>query len=212
MLTSPDLEIDFDKYSDGLVPAIVQDAQTLRVLMLGFMNREAMEKTQQEGKVTFWSRSKKRLWTKGEESGHFLLFKSMSADCDHDTLLVKAEPLGPVCHTGADTCWNEENRPVQQGEGFLYELESVIEARRQSASEKSYVATLFGKGLNKIAQKVGEEAVELVIEAKDDNKDLFLNEAADLLFHYLLLLHAKDCSLQDVVRVLKERHGKKPAG
>lgn len=203
------LEIDFDKYSDGLVPAIVQDAQTLRVLMLGFMNREAVEKTLQQGKVTFWSRSKKRLWTKGEESGHFLLFKSMSADCDQDTLLVKAEPLGPVCHTGADTCWNEQNRPLPQSESFLYELENVIEARRQGSSENSYVAKLFGKGLNKIAQKVGEEAVELVIEAKDDNKDLFLNEAADLLFHYLLLLQAKDCSLQDVVRVLKERHGKK---
>lgn len=212
MLTSSRLEIDFDKYSDGLAPAIVQDAQTLRVLMLGFMNREAVEKTLESGRVTFWSRSKKRLWTKGEESGHFLLFKSMAADCDHDTLLVKAEPLGPVCHTGADTCWSEENRPASQDESFLYELESVIESRRAVSSEKSYVAMLFSKGLNKIAQKVGEEAVELVIEAKDENKELFLNEAADLLFHYLLLLHAKDCSLQDVVRLLKERHGKKSAG
>ena len=220
--------IDFDKYSDGLVPAVVQDAQTLRVLMLGFMNREAVEKTLREGKVTFYSRSKKRLWTKGEESGHFLLFKSMASDCDQDTLLVKANPVGAVCHTGADTCWNEKNEsaPVQANltgvpgnksgppgpSGFLYELETLIESRKENQPENSYVSSLFSKGINKIAQKVGEEAVELVIEAKDNNKELFLNEAADLLFHYLVLLRAKDQSLQDVVRILEERHGKKAAG
>ena len=227
MLTPTDLRIDFDKYSDALVPAIVQDDQTLRVLMMGFMNREAVQKTFQEGKVTFYSRSKKRLWTKGEESGHFLYFKSMASDCDHDTLLIKARPAGPVCHTGADTCWGEKNQPAPQQEElpavsgepdahqpefFLYELEKVIESRRQTATEKSYVSSLFGKGLNKIAQKVGEEAVELVIEAKDNDRDLFLNEAADLLFHYLILLRAKGDSLADVVRILEERHSKKSAG
>ncbi|MBE7174134.1 MAG: bifunctional phosphoribosyl-AMP cyclohydrolase/phosphoribosyl-ATP diphosphatase HisIE [Williamsia sp.] len=223
MLSLNQLEVNFDKYSDGLVPAIVQDDQTLRVLMLGFMNQEAVQKTLQEGKVTFYSRSKKRLWTKGEESGHFLYFKSMRADCDQDTLLVKATPAGPVCHTGADTCWGEKNEPAtasldntesgtDQPTGFLNDLEDIIRSRRESSAEKSYVASLFGKGLNKIAQKVGEEAVELVIEAKDNNQDLFLNEAADLLFHYLLLLQAKDCSLQDVVRILEERHSKKAAG
>ena len=198
------MEVDFKKYSDGLVPVIIQDDQTSKVLMLGFMNEEALQKTMQDGKVTFYSRSKKRLWTKGEESGNFLILKNLIADCDNDTLLIKAHPLGPVCHTGADTCWNEENRP----ENFLTQLEDVIESRRQTSSENSYVSKLFGKGINKIAQKVGEEAVEMIIEAKDNDKDLFLNESADLLFHYLLLLHAKDYSLQDVLEVLKERHKK----
>jgi phosphoribosyl-ATP pyrophosphohydrolase/phosphoribosyl-AMP cyclohydrolase len=196
------MNIDFKKYHDGLVPAIVQDQQTLRVLMLGFMNEEALQKTMQEGKVTFYSRTKHRLWTKGEQSGHFLMLKEMAVDCDQDTLLIKAKPLGPVCHTGADTCWGEKNHR----EDFLFYLEEIIGLRKKVSPEESYVAKLFQKGLNKIAQKVGEEAVELVIEAKDDNKNLFLNEAADLMFHYLLLLNAKGHNLQEVVDILKERH------
>src|SRR6266496_993745 len=174
------MKIDFKKYSDGLVPAIIQDHKTQKVLMLGFMNESALEKTMQEGKVTFYSRSRKRLWTKGEESGNFLLLKQVMSDCDDDTLLIKAEPTGPVCHTGADTCWSEKNHR----EDFLFYLEDIIQLRRTGSDEKSHVRQLFKKGINKIAQKVGEEAVELVIEAKDDNKELFLNEAADLLFHY----------------------------
>jgi phosphoribosyl-ATP pyrophosphohydrolase/phosphoribosyl-AMP cyclohydrolase len=196
------MNIDFKKYHDGLVPAIVQDQQTLRVLMLGFMNEEALQKTMQEGKVTFYSRTKHRLWTKGEQSGHFLMLKEMAVDCDQDTLLIKAKPLGPVCHTGADTCWGEKNHR----EDFLFYLEEIIGLRKKVSPEESYVAKLFQKGLNKIAQKVGEEAVELVIEAKDHNKNLFLNEAADLMFHYLLLLNAKGHNLQEVVDILKERH------
>ncbi len=156
----------------------------------------------QEGKVTFYSRSKKRLWTKGEESGNFLIVREVMPDCDHDTLLIKADPTGPVCHTGADTCWSEKNH----SEDFLFYLEDIIKLRRTGSDEKSYVRQLFTKGINKIAQKVGEEAVELVIEAKDDNKDLFLNEAADLLFHYLVLLQAKDLKLEDVITILKQRH------
>jgi phosphoribosyl-ATP pyrophosphohydrolase/phosphoribosyl-AMP cyclohydrolase len=199
------LQIDFQKSPDGLVPAVVQDADTFKVLMLGYMNVEALEQTQQEGKVTFFSRSKQRLWTKGEESGNFLLVKDIAVDCDKDTLLIKAEPLGPVCHTGADTCWDEKNHR----EDFLACLEETIAARRLEADpEKSYVARLFGKGINKIAQKVGEEAVELVIEAKDHDDKLFLDEAADLLFHYLILLNAKGYNLQDVTNVLRERHKK----
>ena len=196
------MNIDFKKYQDGLVPAIVQDQQTLRVLMLGFMNEEALQKTMQDGKVTFYSRTKNRLWTKGEQSGYFLMLKEMAVDCDQDTLLIKAKPLGPVCHTGADTCWGEKNHR----EDFLFYLEEIIDLRKKVSPEESYVAKLFKKGLNKIAQKVGEEAVELVIEAKDDNKDLFLNEAADLLFHYLLLLNAKGHNLQEVLDILKDRH------
>src|SRR5579872_2184743 len=196
-------EVDFEKFPDGLAPAIVQDSVTDKVLMLGFMNREALKQTQTEGKVTFYSRSRKKLWTKGEESGNFLLVKGISVDCDQDTLLIKALPLGPVCHTGADTCWNEKNRR----EDFLVRLEEVIESRRrEEAPEGSYVAGLFRKGINKIAQKVGEEAVELVIEAKDHDDELFLSEAADLLFHYLILLNAKGYNLQDVTKVLQERH------
>jgi phosphoribosyl-ATP pyrophosphohydrolase/phosphoribosyl-AMP cyclohydrolase len=198
------MKIEFNKYQDGLVPAIIQDYKTHKVLMLGFMNQEALNKTMAEGKVTFYSRSKKRLWTKGEESGHHLLVKEVMSDCDNDTVLIKAQPLGPTCHTGADTCWSERNH----SEDFLYYLEDIINLRKQSSDEKSYVRQLFGKGINKIAQKVGEEAVELVIEAKDDNKELFMNEAADLLFHYLVLLNAKGYNLQDVVNVLQSRHSK----
>src|SRR5829696_6054645 len=196
------MKVDFKKYSDGLVPAVIQDYKTQKVLMLGFMNEEAMQKTMQEGKVTFYSRSKKRLWTKGEESGNFLLLKEIMSDCDNDTLLIKAEPTGPVCHTGADTCWSEKNHK----DDFLYYLEDIIRLRRNSNDDTSYVKKLFGKRINKIAQKVGEEAVEVVIEAKDVNQELFLNEAADLLFHYLILLQAKDCSIADVIAVLQQRH------
>ena len=199
------MDVDFGKYADGLVPAIVQDVTTQKVLMLGFMNRAAIEKTQQEGKVTFFSRSKDRLWTKGEESGNFLLMKSMALDCDKDTLLIKAEPLGPVCHTGADTCWDEKNH----NEDFLTSLEEIIQQRKEQGDVSgSYVASLFQKGINKIAQKVGEEAIELVIEAKDHDEKLFLNEAADLLFHYLILLNAKGYNLQDVTNILRARHKK----
>ncbi len=198
------MKIDFAKYSDGLVPAIVQDYNTHVVLMLGFMNEEALTKTEQTGKVTFFSRSKQRLWTKGEESGHFLELKSIAADCDKDTLLIKAHPTGPVCHTGADTCWSESNST----DNFLIYLEEIIRLRKKVSPEESYVARLFSKGINKIAQKVGEEAVELVIEAKDDNDELFLNEAADLMFHYLLLLNAKGHNLQAVIDILQKRHSK----
>lgn len=193
--------LDFSKYENGLIPAIVQDATTRKVLMLGFMNEAALEKTLQEKKVTFFSRSKNRLWTKGEESGNFLFLKSYAVDCDNDSLLIQVDPTGPVCHTGSDTCWNEKNEVP-----FLYYLEKIIAQRQQQASKDSYVSLLFKKGINKIAQKVGEEAVEVVIEAKDHNEELFLNESADLLFHYLILLRAKGKSLDDVIRVLKERH------
>jgi len=198
------MKVDFSKYSDGLAPAIIQDYKTQKVLMLGFMNAEALEKTMSGGKVTFYSRTKKRLWTKGEESGHHLLLKEIMVDCDNDSLLIKAQPLGPVCHTGADTCWSEKNH----NEDFLFYLEDIIALRRQVSPEESYVAKLFSKGLNSIAQKVGEEAVELVIESKDNNRELFLNESADLLFHYLILLNAKGYNLQDVTDILKERHKK----
>ncbi len=198
------MKIDFKKYSDGLVPAIIQDIHTANVLMLGFMNAEALEKTLAEGRVTFFSRSKQRLWTKGEESGNFLLLKEIKEDCDNDTLLIRVEPLGPVCHTGADTCWQEKNEPPD----FLTHLEKVIVSRRNGDDESSYVKRMFAKGINKIAQKVGEEAVELVIEAKDNNEALFLGEAADLLFHYLLLLNAKGHNLQDVTAILQQRHSK----
>ncbi|HXB39805.1 MAG TPA: bifunctional phosphoribosyl-AMP cyclohydrolase/phosphoribosyl-ATP diphosphatase HisIE [Bacteroidia bacterium] len=197
------MKIDFSKYKDGLAPAIIQDATTNKVLMLGFMNAEALEKTQKENRVTFFSRSKNRLWTKGEESGNFLNAKEILIDCDSDTLLIKANPVGPVCHTGADTCFNEKN----EGD-FLSVLEKIIADRKNHPSEKSYTSSLFAKGINKVAQKVGEEATELVIESKDDNKELFLGEAADLLFHYLILLRAKDFDLQDVIAVLKKRHNK----
>ncbi len=196
--------IDFSKYTDGLVPAIIQDATTNVVLMLGFMNEAALQKTQELQKVTFFSRSKQRLWTKGEESGNFLELKEIKVDCDNDTLLIKVNPVGPVCHTGADTCWNETNT----SNDFLAVLENIITDRKNNPSDKSYTTSLFAKGINKVAQKVGEEAVELVIESKDDNKELFLGEAADLLFHYLILLQAKGYKLNDVLEVLQQRHKK----
>ncbi|WP_126246898.1 bifunctional phosphoribosyl-AMP cyclohydrolase/phosphoribosyl-ATP diphosphatase HisIE [Chitinophaga rhizosphaerae] len=199
------MEVNFSKSPDGLIPAIVQDAITRKVLMLGYMNREALDKTLAGKKVTFFSRSKNRLWTKGEESGNFLHLVSAAVDCDRDTILVKANPVGPVCHTGADTCWNEAN---EDDGHFLNRLEQVIRDRKENPTEKSYTASLFAKGINKVAQKVGEEAVELVIEAKDDNRDLFLGEAADLLFHYMILLQAKGFTLEDVTSILKERHKK----
>ena len=196
------MKIDFAKYSDGLVPAIIQDATTGKVLMLGFMNEEAFNKTSELQKVTFFSRSKDRLWTKGEESGNFLLVKEINVDCDNDTLLIKADPVGPVCHSGSDTCWNEKNT----NDDFLQLLEQIIADRKNNPSSTSYTSSLFEKGINKIAQKVGEEAVELVIEAKDNNEELFKNEAADLLFHYLILLQAKGFKLNDIITVLKARH------
>ena len=197
------MNIDFSKFENGLVPAIVQDAQTKTVLMLGYMNKEALTITQKTKKVSFFSRSKNRLWTKGEESGHFLTLVSVMADCDQDTLLILANPMGPTCNKGTDTCWGETNKPNY---GFISALEALIADRKKNPSEKSYVTSLFAKGINKIAQKVGEEAVETVIEAKDSNDDLFLNEGADLLFHWLILLQAKGYSLQDVVKILEQRH------
>ncbi len=197
------MDIDFSKSAHGLIPAIIQDSETKSVLMLGYMNKEAYQKTVETGKVTFYSRSKQRLWTKGEESGNFLNLVSIKNDCDGDTLLIQAKPVGPTCHTGADTCWQEPNN---QEYGFISSLENTIKTRRENAdSQKSYVASLFEKGINKIAQKVGEEAVEVVIEAKDNNDHLFLDESADLLFHYLILLQAKGFQLNDVVQVLKGR-------
>lgn len=197
-------QLDFTK-SDGLIPAIIQDAETRQVLMLGYMNQEAFEKTTREGVVTFFSRSKNRLWTKGETSGNFLHVIDWKVDCDQDTLLFRVRPQGPVCHTGSDTCFDETNQDAH----FLHYLEQVIRQRRDQPDEKSYTASLFRKGINKIAQKVGEEAVELVIEAKDNDEGLFLNEAADLLFHYLVLLSAKGYGLQDVISVLEKRHSGK---
>jgi len=196
------MKLKFDE-NTGLIPAIVQDNNTGRVLMLGYMNQEALKETKRSGKVTFFSRSKQRLWTKGEESGNYLDLVEISDDCDHDALLVKALPHGPTCHKGTDTCWGEINADHF---GFLSQLEEVIRDRRENAPENSYVASLFDKGINKIAQKVGEEAVEVVIEAKDDSEELFLNESADLLFHLLILLQAKGYSLSDVTDVLKQRH------
>ena len=197
------MKIDFTKNTDQLIPAIIQDNETKTVLMLGYMNQEALDKTLETQKVTFFSRSKNRLWTKGEESGNFLNLVSIKNDCDNDTLLIQVNPVGATCHTGSDTCWQEEN---STNYGFLSKLENTIQERKENASsEKSYVASLFEKGMNKIAQKVGEEAVEVVIEAKDNNADLFLSESADLLFHYLILLQAKGFKLNDVVEVLKSR-------
>jgi phosphoribosyl-ATP pyrophosphohydrolase/phosphoribosyl-AMP cyclohydrolase len=196
------MDIDFEK-GGGLVPAIIQDWSTNKVLMLGFMNKEALQKTKTEGKVTFYSRTKERLWTKGETSGNFLNVKEILGDCDNDTILVKVEPQGPTCHTGADTCFEESN---DSNALFLHYLQDIIVERKKSTVAKSYTKLLFDKGINKIAQKVGEEAVELVIEAKDSDEDLFKNEAADLLFHLLVLLEAKDVKLGDVVEVLRERH------
>lgn len=193
------MNIDFNK-NNGLVPVIVQNYFNNQVLMLGYMNAEALEKTQKEGLVTFFSRSKNRLWKKGETSGNFLKVKSILMDCDADTLLIKAEPLGPTCHTGSDSCFKEES-----AKGFLYQLQQTISKRIENNDEKSYTNQLFKKGINKVAQKVGEEAVELVIEAKDENIALFKGEAADLLYHFLILLQAKNLSLEDIEDVLKER-------
>jgi phosphoribosyl-AMP cyclohydrolase / phosphoribosyl-ATP pyrophosphohydrolase len=197
------MTLDFSKYNDGLIPAIIQEAITMQVLMLGFMNEEALVKTKTDGKVTFFSRSKQRLWTKGETSGNFLIVKEIIEDCDRDTLLIKATPQGPTCHTGDISCFGKANDTFT-----LQELEKVIMDRKNNPTDKSYTASLFAKGINKIAQKVGEEAVETVIEAKDNNDELFLGEAADLMFHYLVLLQAKGFLLQDVVKVLEARHKK----
>ncbi|WP_309608704.1 bifunctional phosphoribosyl-AMP cyclohydrolase/phosphoribosyl-ATP diphosphatase HisIE [Flavobacterium sp.] len=197
------MKIDYTKNPDALIPAIIQDAKTKTVLMLGYMNEEAYTKTLETKKVTFFSRSKNRLWTKGEESGNFLNLVDIKVDCDNDTLLVKVNPNGPTCHKGSDNCWQESNN---QEYGFISKLEKTIQERKENAtSDKSYVASLFEKGINKIAQKVGEEAIEVVIEAKDNNDNLFLDESADLLFHYLILLQAKGFTMQDVVSVLENR-------
>jgi len=194
-------DLNFEK-GGGLLPAIIQDADTGKVLMLGFMNQAAWQKTCAEKRVTFYSRTKKRLWTKGETSGHFLSVESVRTDCDDDTILIKARPAGPVCHTGADTCFGESNAA-----GFdLFALQKIIKNRKENPTDQSYTASLFARGINKIAQKVGEEAVELVIEAKDDNRDLFLNEAADLVYHLLVLLEAKSVDLGEVIAVLADRH------
>lgn len=194
------IDLKWDKA--GLIPAIIQDAETRVVLMQGYMNEEALRKTKESGKVWFYSRSRKRLWMKGEESGNFLYVKEVLTDCDKDSLLIKANPAGPTCHTGQDTCWGEKNTPAD----FLFYLQAYLRKRKEESPETSYTARLIGKGINKVAQKVGEEAVELVIEAKDDHEELFLNEAADLMYHYLVLLIAKGYGLEDVVQVLKQRH------
>lgn len=196
--------MDYTKLN-GLIPAIIQDSETSKVLMLGFMNKEALAQTKKEGRVTFYSRTKNRLWTKGEESGNYLEVVEILEDCDRDTLLIKANPAGPVCHTGSDTCFDELNLSDLQ---FLIDLQKIIDQRKDELPEGSYTTTLFKKGINAIAQKVGEEAVELIIEAKDQNDDLFLNESADLLYHMLVLLSAKGYSITDVVKVLSSRHRK----
>lgn len=195
-------KIDFEKFN-GLVPAVVQDSRTLKVLMVGFMNEDSYKLTKKSGKVTFYSRTRKKLWTKGEESGNFLHVEKIIEDCDRDTLLIKAVPQGPVCHTGSDTCFDEKNT---MGVMFLTKLEKIIQKRKKELPEGSYTTKLFKKGVNKIAKKLGEEAVELVIEAKDSNDELFLNEAADLLYHLEVLLVSRDKKLADVVKVLEERH------
>lgn len=197
-------KIDFEKVN-GLVPAIIQDYETNTVLMLGYMNEEALDLTIKNKKVTFFSRTKQRIWTKGETSGNFLVVEELKVDCDNDTVLIKAKPVGPVCHTGDDTCFAEENHSNTY---FIDKLRGIIKNRKDNPSESSYTASLFAKGINKIAQKVGEEAVEIVIEAMDDNKELFLGEAADLLFHYLILLEAKEIELDEVMEVLIKRNNK----
>lgn len=194
---------DFNKNKDGLLPAIVQDSETKNVLMLGYLNDAAYQKTLQTKKVTFYSRSKQRLWTKGEESGNFLNLVEIKIDCDKDTFLISVKPEGPTCHQGTDTCWGEKN---ESNFSFLSELEKIILDRKDNPTPESYISSLFQEGMNKIVQKVGEEAVEVVIEAKDDNKHLFLNESADLLFHFLILLQAKGFTMADVAKILKDRH------
>lgn len=197
------IDIEKLKFDEkGLIPAIVQDANTGVLLMQAYMNRESLDETLKSGKVCFFSRSRQKLWTKGEESGNFLHLKTILADCDNDSLLVKAVPAGPTCHTGTDTCWGEVNREAD----FLFFLQRYLQKRKEDSPEVSYTARLIQRGINKVAQKVGEEAVELVIEAKDDNEDLFLNEAADLMYHYIVLLIAKGYGLEDVIKVLEGRH------
>jgi phosphoribosyl-ATP pyrophosphohydrolase/phosphoribosyl-AMP cyclohydrolase len=193
-------QIDFSK-GNGLVPVVIQDNNTNQVLMVGYMNEEAFIKTNKENKVTFFSRSKNRLWTKGETSGNYLVVKEILSDCDNDSILIKVDPVGPVCHTGSKSCFNDDT-----AKGFIYELENVIEERIENDANDSYTNKLFKRGINKVAQKVGEEAVELIIEAKDDNIELFKNEAADLLYHFLILLKAKDENLTSIEEVLKSRH------
>jgi len=195
------MNINFNKNRDGLVPVVIQDDRTLQVLMLGYMNEEALKKTEKEGIVTFFSRSKERLWTKGEESGNFLTVKNISVDCDQDAILIKVIPTNVVCHTGSFSCFGEKD-----SKGFLYELEEKISQRIDEKTEDSYTYALFQKGINKVAQKVGEEAVEVVIEAKDSNDDLFKNEAADLLYHFLILLKAKNCTLENIEEILNRRN------
>ncbi len=199
------MTVNFDKYIDGLAPVIVQDSNTSKVLMLGFMNKEALDTTLDKKIVVFFSRSKQRLWMKGETSGNFLNLVDILIDCDGDTLLIKASPTGPVCHTGADTCFAEQNVPSS----FIYQLEGIIKQRRNGSDESSYTHQLFKQGINRIAQKVGEEAFEAVIASKDENKNAFLNEAADLLFHYIILLQAKGTNLAEIESVLRERNSQK---
>jgi len=194
------VKIDFSK-GNGLVPAVIQDNDTLQVLMVGFMNEESLRKTENEGRVTFFSRSKNRLWTKGETSGNYLFVKEITTDCDNDTLLIKINPAGPVCHTGSTSCFGEET-----AKGFLYQLEQIINQRIDDNIQDSYTNKIYRQGINKVAQKVGEEAVELIIEAKDDNSELFKNEAADLLYHFLILLKAKNIKLTDIEKILQDRH------
>lgn len=196
------MELDFDKLN-GLIPAVIQDSISGKVLMVGFMNEEALKKTKNSGKVTFYSRTRKKLWTKGEESGNFIYVDKILPDCDRDTLLIKAKPTGPVCHTGSDTCFDEKNKSDIE---FLQHLEKIIRKRKKELPEGSYTTRLFKKGINKIAKKLGEEAVELVIEAKDSNDELFLNEAADLIYHLEVLLVSRNKKLSEVVKVLEERH------
>ncbi|MDG2372123.1 MAG: bifunctional phosphoribosyl-AMP cyclohydrolase/phosphoribosyl-ATP diphosphatase HisIE [Flavobacteriaceae bacterium] len=197
------MNLNFSKTTDGLIPAIIQDAKTKNVLMLGYMNKASLDKTQQTGKVTFFSRSKNCLWTKGEKSGNFLKLISLHEDCDNDTLLIRVNPIGPTCHKGTDSCWGEQN---ETSYGFISKLESIIQKRKEVNPTESYVASLFRSGINKIAQKLGEETIETIIEAKDNNDKLFLNESADLLFHYLILIQAKGFRLDDIISALEARN------
>ena len=197
------MKLDFEK-GGGLLPAVVQDAYTGKVLMLGYMNKEALKKTQKKDKVTFYSRSKKRLWTKGETSGNYLLVKEIIADCDNDSLIIKAVPIGPTCHTGSETCFNEKN-----AKGYLYKLQATIGDRKKNPKTNSYTNKLLKRCINNIAQKVCEEDTELIIEEKDEDKNLFLNEAADLLYHFMVLLEAKNCHLEEVEEILRTRHVKR---
>lgn len=195
------MKIDFEKYADGLIPAVVQDAATNKVLMVGFMNRKALKRTEKRGKVTFFSRSRQKLWTKGETSGNFLVVVKILPDCDNDTILIKAKPAGKVCHTGADTCFKEKNIH----DDFLFELEKIVIDRKVNPKKSSQTSLFFARGINKIAQKLGEEAVELVIEAKDEDAELFKGEAADLLYFFMVLLAEKEIPLEDVLKTLKRR-------